>query len=202
MRRISLLIVALIFSTFVLQSCKNDSEVKNSAREKLSNPKDKIAQAAANPKDVLNKKEAEPIGPTTTVVFAEPTYDFGKVMDGDIVEHDYIFTNTGTEPLILKNVKASCGCTTPSWPRNAIAPGDQGKIHARFDTKKRGRTGGAPQSKSITVTGNIEGGKTVLKLKGMVDKIEDPNAPKVSKTTNTKTSNTRTLNAVPAKKPN
>ena len=108
MKRISLLIVALIFSTFVLQSCKNDSSVKDAAREKLNSPKDKIAQAAANPKDVLNKKAEEPIGPTTTIVFDDKTFDFGKAMEGDIVEHDYIFTNTGTEPLVLKNVKASC----------------------------------------------------------------------------------------------
>lgn len=186
MKRISLLIVALVFSTFVLQSCKNDSSVKDSAREKLSKPQDKIAKAAANPKDVLNKKADEPIGPTTTIVFEEKAFDFGKVMEGDIVEHDYTFTNTGTEPLVLKKVKASCGCTTPSWPRNAIAPGEKAKIHARFDTKRRGRPGGAPQNKSITVTGNIDGGKVVLKLKGMVDKKVDPNAPKVTKTKNPK----------------
>lgn len=182
MKRISLLIVVMIAATFVFQSCKNDSEVKDSAREQLKNPKDKIAEAAVNPKDLIKKEAEEPVGPTTTIVFKSETFDFGKVMDGEIVEHDYVFTNTGTEPLILKKVKASCGCTTPSWPRNAIAPGETGKIHARFDTKKRGKVGGAPQNKRITVTGNIEGGKKVLTLKGLIDKKNDPNAKKAVST--------------------
>jgi len=182
MKRLSLFVVVMIATVFMLQSCKEDSKVKDSAREQLNSPKDKIANSTKNPKDML-KKEAEPVGPTTTIEFKQMTYDFGKVMEGTIVEHDYKFTNTGSEPLILKKVKASCGCTTPSWPRNAIAPGETGVIHAKFDTKKRGRVGGAPQNKSITVTGNITGGKTVLKLKGLVDKKNDPNAKKKAKVT-------------------
>ncbi len=180
MKRVSLLMVALFATIFVMQSCKDDSKVKENAREQLASAKDKVNNATRNPKDVLKKQEAEPVGPTTTVKFEEMTYDFGKVMEGEIVEHDYKFKNTGTEPLVLKKVKASCGCTVPTWPRNAIAPGESALIHAKFDTKRRGRPGGAPQNKSITVTGNIEGGKVVLKLKGLVDKKVDPNAKKAA----------------------
>ena len=176
MKKLNLLLLLMFASVLMLQSCKNDDSVKESAREKLHNTDKKIAESSTNPKDVLKKKEQEPVGPTTTVEFKEKAYDFGKVMDGDIVEHDYHFTNTGDEPLILKNVKASCGCTVPTWPRKPVAPGDKGVIHARFDTKRRGRPGGAPQNKRITVTGNIEGGKVILTLKGLVDKKEDPNA--------------------------
>ena len=78
----------------------------------------------------------------------------------------------------MKNVKASCGCTTPSWPREPIAPGESGKIHAAFDTNGRGAVGGAVQSKTITVTGNFEGGTVQLTLKGLVDKKADPNTTK------------------------
>lgn len=181
MKRVSLLVVAIFATIFVLQSCKNDTKVKEEAREQLSTAKDKIKKATKNPKDVLKKQEAEPVGPTTTIEFKQMTYDFGKVMEGEIVEHDYKFTNTGSEPLVLKKVKASCGCTVPTWPRNAIAPGESSIIHAKFDTKRRGRKGGAPQNKSITVTGNITGGKVVLKLKGLVDKKEGLEVKKVNK---------------------
>ena len=181
MKRVSLLLVVMFATMFVMQSCKEDSKVKEGAREQLSSAKDKVSNATRNPKDVLKKQEAEPVGPTTKVKFENMSYDFGKVMEGKIVEYDYKFKNVGTEPLVLKKVKASCGCTVPTWPRNAIAPGESAVIHAKFDTKRRGRPGGAPQNKSITVTGNIDGGKVVLKLKGLVDKKVDPNAPKVSK---------------------
>ena len=181
MKKLTLLVFALLTTVFVMQSCKNDSDVKESAKEKLHSTDKKIAETSKNAKDVLNKKEAEPVGPLTTVKFDEKSYDFGKVMEGEIVEHDYHFTNTGDEPLILKKVKASCGCTVPTWPRKPIPPGGKGLIHAKFDTKRRGRPGGAPQNKRITVTGNIEGGNVVLTLKGLVDRKEDPNA-KINKT--------------------
>ncbi len=182
MKRVSLLLVVLFATMFVMQSCKEDSKVKDAARDQLTSAKDKVNNATRNPKDVLKKQEEEPVGPTTKVEFKKMTYDFGKVMEGTIVEHDYKFTNTGSEPLVLKKVKASCGCTVPTWPRNAIAPGESGVIHAKFDTKRRGRPGGAPQNKSITVTGNLDGGKVVLKLKGLVDRKEDPNAKKAKST--------------------
>ena len=181
MKKVSLLVFALLAAVFVMQSCKSDNDVKESAKEKLHSTDKKIAETSKSAKDVLNKKEAEPVGPLTTVEFKEKTFDFGKVMDGEIVEHDYHFTNTGDEPLILKKVKASCGCTVPTWPRKPIPPGGKGVIHAKFDTKRRGRPGGAPQNKRITVTGNIEGGNVILTLKGLIDKKEDPNA-KINKT--------------------
>jgi hypothetical protein len=181
MKKLSLLVFALLTTVFVMQSCKNDNDVKESAKEKLHNTDKKIAETSKSAKDVLNKKTSESVGPLTTVEFKEKSFDFGKVMDGEIVEHDYHFTNTGDEPLILKKVKASCGCTVPTWPRKPIAPGGKGVIHAKFDTKRRGRPGGAPQNKRITVTGNIEGGNVILTLKGLIDKKEDPNA-KIKKT--------------------
>jgi len=193
MKRVSLLFVVVLAAMFVVQSCKEDSKVKESAREQLSSAKDKVNNATKNPKDVLKKQEAEPVGPTTKVEFEEMSYDFGKVMEGTVVEHDYKFKNVGTEPLVLKKVKASCGCTVPTWPRNAIAPGESAVIHAKFDTKRRGRPGGAPQNKSITVTGNIEGGKVVLKLKGLVDKKVDPNAPKTASKGKVVTKKTNTI---------
>jgi len=173
MKRISLVVMVMIAGILMMQSCKNDSDVKKSAREKLHQTDQKIAKTSKQAKDVIKKVAEEPVGPLTTVEFKNKVYDFGTVMEGEYVEHDFEFKNTGNEPLILKKVKPSCGCTVPTWPRDPIPPGKTGIIHAKFNTARRGRPGGAPQNKHITVTGNIEGGKVVLTLKGKVDKKDD-----------------------------
>ncbi len=75
------------------------------------------------------------------------------------------FKNTGKEPLILTNVKASCGCTTPQWPREPIMPGQEASIKAVYNSK--GRPGNF--NKSITVTSNDSEAPTqVLYISGMV----------------------------------
>ena len=55
--------------------------------------------------------------------FAEEEFNFGTIMQGDQVKHDFEFTNTGKEPLIIANAAGSCGCTVPEWPKEPIAPG-------------------------------------------------------------------------------
>ena len=173
---LSILLSAMFLS---FSSCKSDKESGKEPSENLTvsntGQNDQVAQT---PAQIINNEAQQPLGPLTKIKFKSDAYDFGKVMEGKVIEHDYEFINDGDEPLILKNVKASCGCTTPSWPREPIAPGEKGKIHASFDTKGRGSAGGQPQNKTITVTGNFEGGTIQLSLKGLVDKKEDPNATK------------------------
>ncbi|MFH0893691.1 MAG: DUF1573 domain-containing protein [Bacteroidota bacterium] len=78
------------------------------------------------------------------------TFNFGSVTVGDVVKHDFIISNTGKSVLILRKVKASCGCTVPFVEKNEILPGESGKISAEFST--RGRSGW--QSKVIHVICN------------------------------------------------
>lgn len=95
---------------------------------------------------------------------ASGKYDFGSVEDGMKVTHDYVFTNEGTEPIIISNVKASCGCTTPSWPKEPIAPGASAKITATFNSK--GRVGTV--NKAITISSNASTPSMQLFLLGKV----------------------------------
>ena len=92
--------------------------------------------------------------PKTTVEFETETYQFGKVPEGSKVTYRFKFKNTGNEPLTLTKVKASCGCTTPSYSKDPVAPGEDGFIDVEFNTANR--TG--VQTKSITVTGNFSDG--------------------------------------------
>ena len=93
-------------------------------------------------------------------------YNFGKVVDGDKVEYNYRFRNTGNKPLVIINASASCGCTVPQKPEKPILPGEIGFIKVVFDS--RGRIG--ETHKSITVTSNAHPGFPELKLEGEVIK--------------------------------
>ena len=98
-------------------------------------------------------------------VFASESHNFGSIneIDGPVT-FVFDFTNTGTDPLILKNVQASCGCTTPDWPKEPILPGKNGSIKVTYNPANR------PGSfeKSITVTSDGNPGTQVLKISGTV----------------------------------
>lgn len=95
--------------------------------------------------------------------FAKDTHDFGKVEQGKPVTHVFEFKNTGTDPVVINDAQASCGCTKPSWTREPIMPGKTGSVSATFNAAAAG-----PFNKSVTVTSNAEAGQTVLYLKGEV----------------------------------
>ncbi len=65
------------------------------------------------------------------------TFDFGKVKKGPIVNHTFEFTNTGNEPLIIKDVNPSCGCTNVDWDKQPILPGKKGKIKVGLRTAEQ-----------------------------------------------------------------
>ncbi len=84
------------------------------------------------------------------IAFTEKSFDFGEIMQGDRVEHIFEFENKGTEPLILSDIRTTCGCTVSEWPREPIAPGKKSNIKVRFNsTGKKGL-----QNKIVTVMSN------------------------------------------------
>ena len=103
--------------------------------------------------------------------FKNEVHDFGTVEEGPAAEYEFAFTNTGKEPLILQNVHASCGCTTPSYSKDPVLPGKTGIVKASFNTV--GRPGAF--TKSITVATNA--GTKVLTIKGTVEKAPTSSVP-------------------------
>lgn len=71
-------------------------------------------------------------GPVLTI--EKNTHDFGDIYQGDVVEHTFKFTNTGNQPLLITNIQTSCGCTTPTWPRDPIMPGGKGELKVGFNS--------------------------------------------------------------------
>ncbi len=104
------------------------------------------------------------------VKFENIAHNFGNVIEGQIARYDFKFTNTGTDPLILSNVQASCGCTSPKWPREAIAPGATAVVTAEYNSS--GRPGNF--TKNIFVYSN--GGDVTLTITGIV--VKEPEKPK------------------------
>lgn len=102
---------------------------------------------------------------SAAISFEKETHDFGKFKeDQGTVEYKFVFTNTGEGPLIINSVKASCGCTSPSWTEKPIMPGEKGFVNAVFDPKNRP----GDFNKSITVESNAINSRITLRITGEV----------------------------------
>lgn len=119
-----------------------------------------MAQAAAAQVNDHTKES----GPVTAITFKTESFDFGTIDEGELVERVFTFTNTGTEPLVITDVRGSCGCTVPLWPRAPIAPGETASLTVAFNSK--GKPGNRNQK--VTVTANTDPPMTFLSLTGEV----------------------------------
>ena len=82
--------------------------------------------------------------------FSESKHDFGEVIQGNVVEHYFEFSNVGNLPLVISNIITPCGCTAPTWPKEPIKPGGKGKIKIVFNSS--GKIG--KQNKIVTIISN------------------------------------------------
>lgn len=97
------------------------------------------------------------------IEFKSETIDYGEITKGSDGVRVFEFTNTGDEPLIISQVKSSCGCTVPSKPDGPIAPGESNTISVKYDTKRVG-----PIRKTVTVYSNAEVPIKSLKITGKI----------------------------------
>lgn len=117
---------------------------------------------SADEAKVAAKKELASKVPVMT--FEEKEFNFGTIKQGEVVEYDFKYKNTGESDLIIVKMKGSCGCTVPSWDKQPIKPGESGTFHVRFNSKgKRNK-----QNKTVTITCNTATGKEVVYVKGEV----------------------------------
>lgn len=98
-----------------------------------------------------------------SIKFEVLEHDFGTIKKGGDGTFEFVFKNEGSETLLLHNVRPSCGCTTPSWPKEPIPAGKESKITVKYDTNRDG-----PFNKSISVYSNAGDTPIVLKIKGNV----------------------------------
>lgn len=143
-------ILALLIAIQLVACAENPQQTEDNAGvEKLSTTVEEV--------NSIENEEA-------ILQFENDTYEFGEIKEGEKVDHVFSFTNTGQSPLIISNVSASCGCTTPEYSKHPINPGEKGSITVVFDSNNQV----GMQHKVITVTSNAAPSQSILHLKGEV----------------------------------
>jgi len=91
----------------------------------------------------------DPKMPKTTMLI-DTLFDFGKINEGDTVNHIFMIRNTGANPLKISEARGSCGCTTPYWPKEPILPGQSAPMRVHFDSHAKP----GHQTKTVTIQSN------------------------------------------------
>lgn len=113
---------------------------------------------------VANSESANDPENAPVFKFEKEAYDFGTITEGQTVTYDFKFRNTGKSPMIISSATATCGCTVPDYPKQPIAPGEEGIIKVLFNST--GKPG--MQNKVITITANTVPEITELNILGNV----------------------------------
>jgi len=152
----------LLLSTIALVSI---TSCKEKATEKIN--QENVEKAA--------ERDAQAIV-FPSVTFDKTTHDFGEIMNGTPVETVFTYTNSGKSPLVVTDIKSTCGCTVPQgWSREPLAPGASSQFTVKFNGK-----GANKVSKTITLTTNTEKGREQVRISAFIK--PDPNAaPAVKK---------------------
>jgi len=107
---------------------------------------------------------AAPVDPNAPVMsFETKEHDFGTFEQDGNGTYMFVFTNTGKEPLVIKDAHGSCGCTVPHWPQHPIGAGAKDTIRVTYDTHRVGVF-----VKTVTITSNDKESPDVLTIKGHV----------------------------------
>lgn len=154
--RLSVFVLALLLST----SCKEK------AAEKIN--QENVEKAA--------ERDA------TAIVFPEVTFDktlhdFGEIENGTPVETTFNYTNTGKSPLVVTDIKSTCGCTVPQgWSKEPLMPGESSQFTVKFNGK-----GANKVSKTVTLTTNSEKGREQVRITAFVKPDPTAAVPAVKK---------------------
>ena len=97
------------------------------------------------------------------MTFETEVVDYGTIEQGADGVREFVFVNNGKEPIVISNVRGSCGCTVPTKPEAPILPGEKGVIKVKYDTKRLGAI-----NKSVTITSNSTTPTKVVRIKGKI----------------------------------
>lgn len=163
--------VQLAFLVFIIAACSSDSKMERRItaleRRVAALETGNTASGTGSGTEVTLASNPQKVNDNTLKpVFSIENieYDFGTVNEGEIVNHTFVFRNTGKSPLVIDKATASCGCTVPQWPKDPIGVGETGEIKVRFDTKGKPNQ----QIKTISITANTEPTLTRLRIRGFV----------------------------------
>jgi hypothetical protein len=138
--KIMLSLSILGFATSIISCKKEDTSFKE------------VGNTYQEEENVKSGTNVPKITEETRIKFDEETYDFKEIKKGEEVTHIFKFTNVGKRPLIISEVRPSCGCTTPKYTKEPVAPGKKGSITVTFDSSNFEGT----VLKTVAVSGNFE----------------------------------------------
>ncbi len=145
MKRLSLL-SAIALSVFV-SSCKDNAASK-------VNPDNVVVAAERDSQEIVYP----------AIEFNETEHDFGEIVNGTPVSTVFTYTNVGRAPLVVTDIKSTCGCTVPqNWSKDPLAPGATAQFTVNFNGK-----GANKVTKSITLTTNTEAGREAVKISAFI----------------------------------
>ena len=154
MKKISLIFI--ITPLLFLNSCK-DKAVDKINKENVQ---------------MATERDSQIVFPS--ISFDKTLHDFGDITNGTPVETMFSYTNSGRSPLVVTDIKSTCGCTVPQgWSKSPLMPGESSQFSVKFNGK-----GANKVSKTITLTTNTENGREQVRITAFVK--PDPNAPRPS----------------------
>lgn len=148
--------ILLIIGSLCLLQCKTED-----ADETKSTEKESYKDIIRNPITANGTIEGDQVA---VISFTNKSFSFDTIPEGKSIEHEFEFSNTGKVSLVISKVQSTCGCTVPTWPDEAIAPGESSKIKVIFDSEGKPKK----QVKPITVIANTIPNKTILTVEGFV----------------------------------
>ncbi len=154
MKKLAILLSAFIFTAFTVTA-------------QISTANKKEVQPVQKKEVKQTKQTSNPNAPV--IKFDKTTHDYGTIKQHGDGNCKFTFTNEGKEPLIITNVRSSCGCTIPTWPREPILPGQSKVIKVKYDTKRMGLI-----NKTVHVYSNATTPSVTLRIKGKV--VTKPNS--------------------------
>jgi hypothetical protein len=162
MKYVGLPAIALI-SAMMAFGCETKKEDQS---DKIAELEQKLARLEAAQPVPANVQTVENVDPSTLGQFQFPSmeFDFGTIDEGKVIEHVFSFVNNGQAPLVISNITASCGCTSPEWTKTPVKPGETGFVKVEFNSA--GKTGA--QAPTVTIQANTNPNVTRLRLKGDV----------------------------------
>lgn len=137
----------LVLASIIFTACSNDSEVSTDI---VSNPN----TASENPQNL----------DLPVMKFEQELFEFGQITQGEKVNFNFKFQNTGQSDLVITSAKGSCGCTVPKWPKHPIAPGESAEINVVFNSD--GKSG--KQHKTVEIIANTQPSNNVVAISGEV----------------------------------
>ena len=158
----------LFFSLLCTWACKNDNPKTNTSDNDLQEVR--LDEKMKNSDIIRNPITAnQPIDTVNVakLTFQETKYNFGTVKAGTVVKKSFKFKNTGKVPLIITDVRSTCGCTVPEWNKKSIAVGAEDEIKINFDTEGKLNE----QVKPVTIVANTFPAQTVVTVLGKVEKM-------------------------------